>query len=202
MDARLATRVYWLHGLNLYLLSEIKSLFSTSSCRPFRHSSLFRASDIVLVISQPSRACCCPAERQPAAGDKWKCYLRGGLVWDQILLFGTQHGYRCIVLGQSHQYSARDILCKTVLGVLWQETIFERIHCNLRGFSRTARKIRFTPFCTVEIWCKKLQMRRKSKAKMVNTAFAYQSICGCKFVGKCGIYQLCLCLHFFAPYLH
>ena len=26
-------------------------------------------------------------------------------------------------------------------------------------------------------------------------------MCGCKFVGKCGIYQLCLCLHFSAPYL-
>ena len=33
--------------------------------------------------------------------------------------------------------------------------------------------------------------RRKSKAKMVNTAIAYQFTWGCRFEGKCGIYHLC-----------
>ena len=51
-----------------------------------------------------------------------------------------------------------------------------------------------------------MQTRGKSKAKMVNTAFACQFTWGCKFEGKCGIYHLCLLfnlsLHFFAPNLH
>ena len=52
----------------------------------------------------------------------------------------------------------------------------------------------------------KVQTRSKSKAKMVNTAFAYLFTWGCKFEGKCGIYHLCLIfnlsLQFFVPNLH
>ena len=70
----------------------------------------------------------------------------------------------------------------------------------------TARKIGFTQIYSVQIWCKKLQTRSKSKAKMVNTAFAFLFTWGCKFESKCGIYHLCLIfnlsLHFFAPNLH
>ena len=36
----------------------------------------------------------------------------------------------------------------------------------------------------MQIWCKKVQTRSKSKAKMVNTAFACQFTWGCKFKGK------------------
>ena len=54
--------------------------------------------------------------------------------------------------------------------------------------------------------CKKVQTRGKSKAKVVNTAFACQFTWGCKFGGKCDIYHLCLLfnlsLHFFAPNLY
>ena len=74
-----------------------------------------------------------------------------------------------------------------------------------RRFS-TARKIGFTQIYSVQIWCKTVQTRSKSKAKMVNTAFACQFTWGCKFEGKCGIYHLCLLfnlsVHFFAPNLH
>ena len=59
---------------------------------------------------------------------------------------------------------------------------------------------------SVQIWCKKLQIKVKSKAKMVNTAFAYKFTTPCKPVCKCSIYHLWLWfpprLHFFAPYLH
>ena len=71
--------------------------------------------------------------------------------------------------------------------------------------TNTARKIGFTQIYTVQIWCKKVQTRRKSKATMVNTAFACQFTWGCKFDSQCGIYHLCplfnLSLHFFAPNL-
>ena len=53
-------------------------------------------------------------------------------------------------------------------------------------------RARYTQICSVQIWCKKVQTRRKSKAKIVNIAFAYRFTRGCKFVGKCGIYHLCL----------
>ena len=70
----------------------------------------------------------------------------------------------------------------------------------------TARKFKFTQISSWQIWCKKVKTTRKLKAKMVNTAFVYRFIWGCKFVVKCGIYHLCpwfsLSLHFFAPYLH
>ena len=56
-------------------------------------------------------------------------------------------------------------------------------------------------FALCKYGAKKVPARRKSKAKMVNTAFAYRFTWGCKFVGKCGIYHLCLwfnfSLHFF-----
>ena len=38
------------------------------------------------------------------------------------------------------------------------------------------------------MWCKKLKTSGKWKAKMVNTAFAWQSTWGCKFEVKCSIY--------------
>ena len=79
-----------------------------------------------------------------------------------------------------------------------------RIPCSNWGetlFSRAARKIGFTQICLVQIWCKKVQTRRKSEAKMANQALAYQFTWGCKFVGKCGIYHLWpwfnLTAHFF-----
>ena len=84
-----------------------------------------------------------------------------------------------------------------------------RIPCSNWGetlFSRATRKIGFTQICLVQIWCKKVQTRRKSEAKMANQALAYQFTRGCKFVGKCSIYHLWpwfnLTAHFFAPYLH
>ena len=74
------------------------------------------------------------------------------------------------------------------------------------GWIITARKIGFTQIYSLQIWSKKVQTRSKSKAKMVNTAFARQFTWGCNFEGKCGIYHLCLLfnlsLHFFAPILH
>ena len=76
----------------------------------------------------------------------------------------------------------------------------------LRNCPRTAREMRFTQIYSVQIWCKKVQTRRKSKAKMVNTAFACKFTWGSKFESKCGIYHLCplfnLSLHFIAPNLH
>ena len=74
------------------------------------------------------------------------------------------------------------------------------------SFLITARKIGFTQIYLVQIWCKKVQTRGKSKAEMVNNAFACQFTRGCKFEGKRVIYHLCplfnLSLHFFAPNLH
>ena len=76
----------------------------------------------------------------------------------------------------------------------------------LRNCPRTAQKLGFTQIYSVQIWCKKVQTRRKSKAKMVNTAFACKFTWGCKLESKCGIYHLCplfiLSLHIFAPNLH
>ena len=73
-------------------------------------------------------------------------------------------------------------------------------------FLITARKIGLTQIYLVQIWCKKLQTRGKSKAEMVNNAFACQFTRGCKFEGKHVIYHLCplfnLSLHFFASNLH
>ena len=57
-------------------------------------------------------------------------------------------------------------------------------------------------------WCKYGAKKCKlgENQKMVNAAFACQFTRGCKFEGKCTIYQLCplfsLSLHFFAPNLH
>ena len=96
--------------------------------------------------------------------------------------------------GYDHVISACPAAC-TVLGK----------RC-LRNCPPTARKIGFTQIYSVQIWCKKVQTRRKSKAKMVNTAFACKFTWGSKFESKCGIYHLCplfnLSLHFFAPNLH
>ena len=96
--------------------------------------------------------------------------------------------------GYDHVISACPAAC-TVLGK----------RC-LRNCPPTARKIGFTQIYSVQIWCKKVQTRRKSKAKMVNTTFACKFTWGSKFESKCGIYHLCplfnLSLHFFAPNLH
>ena len=96
--------------------------------------------------------------------------------------------------GYDHVISACPAAC-TVLGK----------RC-LRNCPRTARIIGFTQIYSVQIWCKKVQTRRKSEAKMVNTAFACKFTWGSKFESKCGIYHLCplfnLRLHFFAPNLH
>ena len=57
-------------------------------------------------------------------------------------------------------------------------------------------------------WCKHGAKKCKlgENQKMVNAAIACQFTRGCKFEGKCSIYQLCplfsLSLHFFAPNLH
>ena len=44
----------------------------------------------------------------------------------------------------------------------------------------------------VQIWCKKVQTKVKSRAKMVNTAFDHEFTTPYKPVYKCGIYHLCL----------
>ena len=93
---------------------------------------------------------------------------------------------------------SRNISCPAACTVLGKRC--------LRNCPPTARKIGFTQIYSVQIWCKKVQTRRKSKAKMVNTAFACKFTWGSKFESKCGIYHLCplfnLSLHFFAPNLH
>ena len=67
-------------------------------------------------------------------------------------------------------------------------------------------KLNLHKFTRCKYGAKKCKLRSKSKAKMVNTAFACQFTWGCKFEGQCGIYHLCLMfnlsLHFFAPNLH
>ena len=67
-------------------------------------------------------------------------------------------------------------------------------------------KLDLHKFTRCKYGAKKCKVRSKSKAKIVNTAFACQFTWGCKFEGKCGIYHLChlfnLSLHFFAPNLH
>ena len=40
----------------------------------------------------------------------------------------------------------------------------------------------------VQVWCKKVQ----TKAKLVNTAFAYEFTTTYRLVCECGIYHLCL----------
>ena len=61
-------------------------------------------------------------------------------------------------------------------------------------------------FCSALLIIDHTNIRSKSKAKMVNTAFAGLFTWGCKFESKWGIYHLCLIfnlsLHFFAPNLH
>ena len=63
----------------------------------------------------------------------------------------------------------------------------------------------FQQIHSVLIRCKKVQKRMKSRAKIVNTAFALKYATPCKLVCKCDIYYLCLrfppLLHFLAPYL-
>ena len=59
----------------------------------------------------------------------------------------------------------------------------------------TARKVGCTQIYSVQIWCKKVQTKGKSKANMVNTAFACYFTWGCKFQGKYGIYHLCSLLN-------
>ena len=51
---------------------------------------------------------------------------------------------------------------KVYYGILWQSLGFTQIY-------------------SVKIWCKKVQTRGKSKAKMVDTAFACSLHGGCKF---------------------
>ena len=67
-------------------------------------------------------------------------------------------------------------------------------------------KLDLHKFTQCKYGAKKCKLRSKSKAKMVNTAFAWQFTWGCKFEGQCGIYHLCLMfnlsLHVFAPNLH
>ena len=53
-------------------------------------------------------------------------------------------------------------------------------------------KLDLHKFTRCKYGAKKCKLRSKSKAKMVNTAFACQFTWGCKFEGKCGIYHLCL----------
>ena len=52
--------------------------------------------------------------------------------------------------------------------------------------------------CSGQIWCKKVQTRRKSKPKMV-IPHLHTSLHGCKFEGKCGIYHLYLNLTLVCP---
>ena len=56
-----------------------------------------------------------------------------------------------------------------------------------------------TQICSRQIWCKKVQKRRKSKTKVVNIAFTYQFTWSCIFESKCSIYYLCPWFH---PLLH
>ena len=70
----------------------------------------------------------------------------------------------------------------------------------------SGEKIWFTPNLLSANMVQKVQTNVKSKAKMVNTTFAYKFTNPCKPVCKCGIYNFCLWfppfLRFFAPYLH
>ena len=68
----------------------------------------------------------------------------------------------------------------------------------LRKYYR-AKKFDLHQINSVQIWCKKVQTKVKSKAKMVNTAFTYKFTTPCKPVCKCGIYHLCL---WFPPRWH
>ena len=67
-------------------------------------------------------------------------------------------------------------------------------------------KFDFHQIYSVQIWCKKVRSKVKSRPEMVNTAFANEFTTPCKLVCQCLICHLCLRfpprLHFFAPYLH
>ena len=78
----------------------------------------------------------------------------------------------------------------------WNFQTLESLFLALR------EKLDLHKFTRCKYDAKKVQTRSKSKAKMVNTAFACLFTWGCKFEGKCGIYHLCLTfnlsLQFFA----
>ena len=77
-----------------------------------------------------------------------------------------------------HGYSKA--LFSVSLGVILTPKVYYGILCILCS-GHTARRIGFTQIYSVQIWCKKVQTRGKSKAKMVDTAFACQFTLGCKF---------------------
>ena len=116
----------------------------------------------------------------------WRHRLRiSGMIRNDILRTGNNF---CQQVNESvgfpHSNRVR-VLLKEKLKLSWQFffTSNELKQCWAYKYPiNTARKSKFTEISSWQIWCKKVQTRRKLKAKMVNTAFVYRFIWGCKFV--------------------